>query len=283
LMQAFFSENQTPYSDARVVVLPVPFERTVTYEGGTQRGPQAILEASSHLELYDEELDRIISDIGIHTAPALDFPEPDIEQCLGTMEKAAFRHFKHGKFLVSLGGEHSITQPLVKAACHHFPGLGILHIDAHADLRDSYRGSPYNHGCVMARCRTLAPIVQVGIRSLSAGERAWTNQGPVRTFFAHAMAANPGWIEEAVSLLPPLVYVSLDVDGLDPSLVPATGTPEPGGLNWEQITALFRAVGKQKKAVGLDCVELAPQPGQHASDFICARLVYKSLGYFIKP
>lgn len=272
-----------PPESARVAVLPVPYDLTTSYQPGARRGPLAILEASTHLETYDEELEREIWEgLGIVTLPAV---VPDTSGPAATMARiqaAAQEVVAAGQFLIGLGGEHSITAPLVRAVRTSYPALGVLQLDAHADLRDSFEGSPFNHACVMKRLLDDGlPIAQVGIRSLSAEEHALILAGRVRTVFA-AQAVREEvarWLPNLLAGLPENLYVTIDLDAFDPSFMPATGTPEPGGLDWYRVLEVLRAVAQVRRVVGFDVVELAPIPGLVGPDFLAAKLVYKLLGY----
>ena len=183
------------------------------------------------------------------------------------------------KFVLTLGGEHTLSTPVVRAARGKYPDLSVLQIDAHADLRDTYDGTPYSHACVMRRIVEVCPAVQVGIRSISKEEIEETRNLPTQIFFARDIAKSPDWIDRAVDALSDSAYITIDVDGLDPSIVPSTGTPEPGGLDWQTLLDLLGAVGRSKKIVGADIVELLPRDGFHAADFLCAKLAYKIIAY----
>ncbi len=270
------------YDRAAAVILPVPLERTTTYMNGTRNGPAAILAASRNMELYDEELElepyRLC---GIATLPAVETQEGPLEAVLREIETAGRRLWADGKFPVALGGEHSLTPPLVAAARERYPDLSVLQIDAHADLREAYQENPYSHACAMRRVVERCPAVQVGIRSLSAEEAEALPRLNTRIYWAKEIVHRPleSLARSVVTDLSEHVYVTIDLDGFDPALVPATGTPEPGGLNWYQVIGLLRLVAQRRTIVGFDVVELLPQPGHHASDFLAARLVYKLLGY----
>lgn len=275
-------EENSRYDTSRAVIFPVPLERTTTYEHGTRNGPAAILAASRNMELYDEELSlEPYKKIGIATLPPMDTMDGTLEEVLAQISAAASDLLDAGKFPVVLGGEHSLTPPLVSAAAKKFENLSVLQIDAHADLRDTYQGNPASHACAMRRVVEICPAVQVGIRSLCVEEAQAIPQLRTKIYWANDIVRAPQntWIAKVLADLSPRVYLTIDLDGFDPSLVPATGTPEPGGLDWHQVTSLIRAVAGQKKIVGMDVVELLPQPGQHASDFLAAKLVYKCLGY----
>jgi agmatinase len=276
------SEEDSLYEKAGAVIFPVPLERTTTYEHGTRNGPSAILAASRNMELYDEELGcEIYKEVGIATAPAIDTMDGTLDQVITAIFTAQCEFLEDGKLPVALGGEHSLTPPLVTAVAKKYSDLSVLQIDAHADLRDQYQGNPSSHACAMRRVVEICPAVQVGIRSLSVDEAKAIPQLKTKIYWAKDIIRSPlqGWIGNVLADLSPNVYLTVDLDGFDPSIVPATGTPEPGGLDWYQVTSLIRAVASHKKIVGMDVVELLPQPGDHASDFLAAKLVYKTLGY----
>jgi agmatinase len=272
-----------PEGEARVAILPVPYDLTTSYQPGARRGPLAILEASTHLETYDEELGRETwEEVGIETVPAV---VPDTSGPAATMQRiedVARGLVSAGRFMVALGGEHSITAPLVRAVRTAHPLLGVLQLDAHADLRDSFEGSPFNHACVMHRVIDgVVPLAQVGIRSLTAEERTLIRERGICTVFAPEAVGSPAasWIGRVLAALPDEVYVTVDLDVFDPAIMAATGTPEPGGLDWYRALDVLRAVARAKKIVGFDVVELSPMPGNVAPDFLAAKLVYRLLGY----
>jgi agmatinase len=275
-------EEHSQYATSRAVIFPVPLERTTSYEHGTRNGPAAILAASRNMELYDEELEiEPYKEIGIHTLPAIDTADGTLDEVITEIFTAQLGLLEDEKFTVALGGEHSLTPPLVSATAKKFKNLSVLQIDAHADLRDEYQGNPASHACAMRRVVEICPAVQVGIRSLSVEEAQAIPRLRTSIYWAKDIARAPlkSWIAKVLDDLSPNVYLTIDLDGFDPAFVPATGTPEPGGLDWMQVTSLVRAVADHKKIVGMDVVELLPQPGDHASDFLAAKLVYKSLGY----
>ena len=275
-------DEHSQYATSRAVVFPVPLERTTSYEHGTRNGPAAILAASRNMELYDEELElEPYKEIGIHTLPAIDTSDGTLDEVITEIFTAQLGLLEDGKFTVALGGEHSLTPPLVSATAKKFKDLSVLQIDAHADLRDEYHGNPASHACAMRRVVEVCPAVQVGIRSLSVEEAQAIPHLNTSIYWAKDIARAPlkSWIAKVLADLSPNVYLTIDLDGFDPAFVPATGTPEPGGLDWMQVTSLIRAVSDHKKIVGMDVVELLPQPGDHASDFLAAKLVYKCLGY----
>lgn len=268
------------FDDSKVVILPVSLERTTSYGGGTRNGPHEILQASSHMELWDEEIGVDVHDVGLFTLPEMELPFGELEPLMNEIRRVAAEVLSREKFLVTLGGEHSITPPLVAAAAAAYPGLHVLQIDAHADLRESYMGTIHNHACAMWGSLKCAPITQVGIRSLSTEEAAVAPGLKTTIFYDHSMRNDPAWIDRVVdSLGDNPIYLSIDVDGLDPAIMPATGTPEPGGLSWYEILALLRATIARRNVVACDVVELAPIPGMHAPNFLCAKLIYKILTY----
>ena len=271
------------FDDSRVVFLPVPVDRTTSYVQGTRNGPREILQASSHMELWDEELGVDIHDIGLFTLPEMELPFGELQPLMDEIRRVASEILTRDKFLVTLGGEHSITPPLVAAAAAKYPGLHVLQIDAHADLRDCYMGTPHNHACAMRRSLEFAPITQVGIRSMSTEEAAVAGRLKTTIFYDHDMRREPDWITRIVESLRDPVYITIDVDGMDPAIMPATGTPEPGGLSWYEMLALLRATMTRRTVVAFDIVELSPLPGIMAPNFLCAKLIYKMLTYQFAP
>ncbi|MEO6237789.1 MAG: agmatinase [Vicinamibacterales bacterium] len=267
------------FDDASVVILPVPVDRTTSYVGGTRNGPHEILQASSHMELWDDEMGVDVHGVGIFTLPEMELPFGEMEPLLDEIERVAYEVIGRDKFLLSIGGEHSITPPLVSAAARRYPGVCVLQLDAHADMRDSYMGTPHNHACAMRRSLQFAPVTQVGIRSLSTEEAEILPKLNTTVFFDVSMRRDPRWMDAVVESLAPTVYLSIDVDGMDPAIMPATGTPEPGGLSWTEITALLRLVAERRTIVAADVVELSPIPGMVAPTFLCAKLIYKLLTY----
>jgi agmatinase len=265
---------------AAAIVLPLPLDRTTSYASGTRNGPREILEASTHMELWDEELGAEICAIGLHTLPSMDFPKESLAETLDDIRKVADAILSRGAFLVALGGEHSITGPLVAAAAARTPGLSILQIDAHADQRDEYTGTRFSHACAMRRALEHASrCTQVGIRSLSTQEAAAIPDLPTRVFYDWDMRDDPDWIDRVVDSLTDDVYLTIDLDGLDPAIMPSVGTPEPGGLSWYECLALLRKVAARRRLVACDVVELCPVPGLLGPNFLAAKLVYKILGY----
>jgi agmatinase len=271
--------QQKSFDDSAIVILPVPVDRTTSYVGGTRNGPREILQASSHMELWDEELGVDIHPHGIFTLPEMELPFGELPEVIAEIRRVAHEIFRRDKFLVTLGGEHSITPPLVAAASAKYPGLSVLQIDAHADLRDSYMGTPHNHACAIRRTLEHAKVTQVGIRSMSSEEAHAVPQLSTTIFYDVSMRANARWIDAVIDTLGDHVYITIDVDGLDPAIMPATGTPEPGGLSWYELLTLLRATMERRTVVACDVVELSPLPGLIAPNFLCAKLIYKVLTY----
>jgi agmatinase len=271
--------EQKSFDDSAIVILPVPVDRTTSYVGGTRNGPREILQASSHMELWDEELGVDIHPHGIFTLPEMELPFGELPEVIAEIRRVAHEIFRRDKFLVTLGGEHSITPPLVAAASAKYPGLSVLQIDAHADLRDSYMGTPHNHACAIRRTLEHAKVTQVGIRSMSSEEAHAVPQLSTTIFYDVSMRANARWIDAVIDTLGDHVYITIDVDGLDPAIMPATGTPEPGGLSWYELLTLLRATMERRTVVACDVVELSPLPGLIAPNFLCAKLIYKVLTY----
>ena len=267
------------FDDARVVILPIPVDRTTSYVGGTRNGPHEILQASSHMELWDEEMQVDVHRVGIFTLPEMELPFGEMAPLIDEIERVAYEVIGRDKFLMTLGGEHSITPPLVSAAARKYSGLSLLQIDAHADMRDAYMGTPHNHACAMRRAAQHATITQVGIRSLSTEEAEVLPKLNTKVFFDVTMREDPAWMDAVVESLGDHVYVTIDVDGMDPAIMPSTGTPEPGGLSWPEITRLLRKTAERKTIVAADIVELSPIPGMVAPNFLCAKLLYKLLTY----
>jgi agmatinase len=282
MMANFLDIDDINYDDATVVVLPVPYDGTSTYGKGADKGAVAILDASAHVELYDIQTASEVWKKGICTLPALDVsnndsPETVVEQ----IQKKVSHLLEDKKFIVMLGGEHSISTGFVRALFQKYPNMSVLHLDAHGDTREKYEGSKYNHACVMARIRELGvPIVHVGIRSVDVSEMMSKNDNQ-HIYWAHQMQ-HDDWMDDAVSKLTDTVFVTIDLDVFDPSIMPSTGTPEPGGMNWYQVNRLLQKVCSSKKVVGFDVVELAPIEGLRGPDFMAAKLVYRFLSMVFK-
>ncbi|NVM25654.1 MAG: agmatinase [Desulfobacterales bacterium] len=271
--------NWTDYKSAKIIVFPVPYDYTATWQKGAASGPEAIIEASAHVELYDIETDTEVHLQGIHTFQLHHLPRSP-EDMTQVMRQNLSSFVKDGKFPVMLGGNHSITPGAVQGIKNQFSDLTVLQLDAHADLRESYNGSLFNHACVMARVREVCPAVQVGIRSMDREE--FDRLDRARVFFARDILLEEDWIDRVVDLLSSHVYVTIDLDVFDPSVMPSTGTPEPGGLDWYQTVGLLRKVAEESHVVGFDAVELMPNKYNKAPDFMAAKLVYKFLSYIFK-
>jgi agmatinase len=273
-------EEFSSFDKARVLIWPVSYEGTVSYGGGTGQGAAAIIDASRNMELYDEETDAEVYKLGIHTldeSPSIGPPE----QMMNSLYDRATDLVSTSKFVTMIGGEHSISAPVIRAHAEKYVNLSVLQIDAHADLRDSYDGTPHSHASIMARVvRDLCiPAVQVGIRSISVDEARLIDQLPTRIFWARDIVGRDDWWDDAIEGLTDNVYLTIDIDGLDPSLVSATGTPEPGGLGWYETVGLIRTLARQRNVVGMDLTEYSYVEGQNASAFLCAKLIYKTLGF----
>jgi len=269
----------TDFERARVVILPVPLDRTTSYVAGTRNGPHEILVASSHMELWDEEMQSDVHSVGIFTMPEMEFPYESLERVAKEIRRVTGELVARDKFPVILGGEHSITPPVVAAMAARYPGMSVLQLDAHADLRDQFMGTPHSHACAMRRVLEYARCTQVGIRSLSPEEAEVVSSLPTEVFYDYNMRDDPDWMERVVDSLSETVYITIDVDGFDPAIMPATGTPEPGGFTWYEALALLRRVIERRRVVGCDVVELSPVPGLVAPNFMCAKLIYKILSY----
>jgi agmatinase len=275
-------EPQPTFDAAGVVILPVPYEATVSYMGGTRFGPRRILEASRYIELYDHELDFDPHEVGVHTLPELMLTGAGPEAALAELREAFDALNARNKFVIMLGGEHSISSaPILSHAAKLGKNkrLSVLQLDAHGDLRPEYEGTPYSHACVMHRVHEAVDLVPVGIRAITKDERELMKKKKIPTIFAHELDAQEKWIDRAVAALGPDVYITIDVDYFDPAYVPATGTPEPGGGSWYPTQRLLQRVFAERHVVGVDVVELAPIPGFVAPDFLVGKLVYKLVAY----
>jgi len=262
---------------ARAVIVPAPYDFSTSYQGGTRWGPRAIVAASQNMEIWDDELGAIYRH-GIHTLPELEPTALGPEAMTQRVERAVGWVLDQGKLPVMLGGEHSLTAGAVRAAHARSPKLSVLQFDAHGDMRNEYLESPYSHACVMRRVREMVPAASVGIRSMSEEEREFLDAHPAPIWSTRQLRALKGDWKPILDALTDNVYITFDLDALDPAILPATGTPEPGGLDWYEAVDLLTAVAKHKRIVGLDVVELAPLPGHVASDFLAARLTYRMIG-----
>ena len=271
------------FESARVVVWPISYEGTVSYGTGTGAGAEAVVDASRNMELYDEETDAEVYRLGIHTtetSPSIEPPEAMMKALLARARELVAAD----KFVCMIGGEHSVSAPVIQAHAEAYENLSVLQIDAHADLRDTYDGTPHSHASIMARVvkDLKLPAVQVGIRSISSEEARAIDTLPTRIFWAKDIAGRSDWWEDAVSGLTENVYLTIDIDGLDPSLVAQTGTPEPGGLGWYETLGLIRTLARSRRVVGMDLTEYSYVEGFSASAFLCAKLIYKSLSYIFE-
>jgi agmatinase len=264
---------------ARFVVLPIPYELTTTYGKGTVNGPSAILKASQQVELYDEEIDMEPYKSGVYTAPRIDC-DASPEEVLEKIYRTTVKVLSQGKIPIALGGEHTLTVGAVKAFSEAYDNLTVLQLDAHADLRDEYLGSKLNHACTARRLLEYVQVVQAGIRSMCGHQDNPTGRNEPKTFFAQEMKKKR-MVDEVLSNLSENVYLTIDLDVFDTGIMPSVGTPEPGGLDWYEVLELIHPVTQHKTIVGFDAVELCPQPGNIAPDFLAAKLVYKVIGYMV--
>ena len=274
----FMGLDKQTYEAAKVVVFPVPYNSTTYWKSGTKEGPQAIIEASRHIELYDIETKKDISKEGIFTLEPLEPSKNSPEETMSRIKGVVDKLLADGKFPLMLGGEHSITLGAVQSFKEKFSDFSVLQIDAHPDLRDEFEGTKFHHGCVMRRVRELGvPVTQVGIRSVSEEDVQYMEKEGINTVFL----APDVPIDKIIATLKDNVYLTFDLDGLDPSIMPSTGTPEPGGLSWYGVLELIKEVAKKKKIIGADVVELDPIPGISAPDFLAAKLAYKIINYAV--
>lgn len=272
-------QSFTSLESARVVLLPVPYDRTASYMKGTSGGPRAILEASTHMELYDEELGLEPYTIGIHTAPPVSGNEDPPEEMARKVEEATARYLRMGKMPVVLGGEHSVSIGAIRAYEQAYPRLSVVQLDAHGDLRETYEGSTHNHACIMRHFAGRIPTLQIGIRSLSKEEGDLIRERRLAVIPAREFMARPGKALEAVDRLSDEIYLTVDVDYFDPAIMPATGTPEPGGPGWYETLDFIRELCRRRRLVGFDINELRPLEDDKAPDFLSAKLLYKIVAY----
>ena len=264
------------YSAARIIIVPVPYDETSTWMKGADKGPDAIMEASVNLEFYDVETDSEAHLFGIHTIePIIEKRSP--ESLVDAVYSKVLFLLNQEKFPVVVGGNHTVSIGSAKAFTEHFGNLSILQLDAHSDLRNEYEGSPYNHACATARMREFAPVIQVGIRSMSQEEASCADWE--RIFLAHELYLDKTKYQKAIDRLTENVYITIDLDVFDPSLIPSTGTPEPGGPEYFEIMNFLKEVIWKKNVVGFDVVELCPSPANKAPDFIAAKIIYQLLSY----
>lgn len=281
-----FAGLEPPYSElksAKVVILPVPYDSTTEWRSGTRHGPQSIIDSSQYLELYDLELEREIYKVGIHTLPEVEPMMNSPEEMVNRVYQITSKLIHEDKLVAMLGGEHSLTLGTVRAFKEAFPKLSVLQLDAHADLRDEYLGTKYSHACVMRRIHELCPTVQVGIRSLSQEEKQFITQNKLSVFYMPALTEDKNFEKEMLSSLSDDVYVTIDVDAFDPSIMPAVGMPEPDGLQWQQVLRIIKLIAAHRHIVGFDLMEFCPQEGPHSCAFLLAKLAYKFIGYIVPP
>lgn len=270
------------YESSKYVIQSAPYEHTSSYLSGSDKGPEAIIEASHYVEFYDEELDQETFRLGgIATLDPIDFTGKVNKEAVDLIEAETSKLLADDKFVISLGAEHTVTFGFVKAHLKKYPNLSVLQIDAHSDLREAYQDNPYSHASVMARVNDLKiPISQAGIRAQCIEEAELIKASPnIKTAYAHQIRRNPNWMNELVDHLSNDVYITIDADGFDPSIMPAVGTAEPNGLFWEETMQLFQRCAKKKNIVGFDIVECAPMEGSILSEFTLAKVLYRLLGY----
>ena len=269
-------ENLDKLENAKVVLIPVHYDGTSTWQKGADKGPEAFLEASENMELYDIETKTEVYKQGIHLAkPLANFQEP--AEMVSSVHDTVKAYIQKKKFVSLIGGEHSVSIGAVRAFNEAYQDLTVLHIDAHADLRKTYEGTPFNHACAMFEASQNTNFIQVGIRSMDVTENYVMDKE--KTFFAHDMATKDEWMDDALDLMTKNVYISFDLDAFDPSIMPATGTPEPGGLLWYETLEFLKRVFEETIVVGFDIVELCPNQHHKAADFLAAKLYYKMLTY----
>ena len=267
--------------NSNIVLIPVPYDGTSTWIKGSHKGPEAFLEASENMEVYDIETDTEVYKKGIFLSePVTENSSP--EAMVDQVHETVLKYLQEGKFVTVFGGEHSVSIGSIRAFKAHFKNLTVLQIDAHADLRDEYEGTPCNHACAVHEAQKSANLVQIGIRSMDVSEKKFLKKE--NCFFAHEIHANPEWMNKAMDKLTDNVFITIDLDGFDPSIMPSTGTPEPGGLTWYQVVNFIKLVAANKSIVGFDIMELCPNENNKAPDFLAAKLYYKILSYvFANP
>ena len=275
-------EDYSSFKKSKAAILQVPYDKTTTYIHGTKDGPAAIIDSSKYLERFDEELSQETFKIGLHTMEPLAVEGLEPEALLEKVRASTADILKANKFPILLGGEHSVSIGAVNALKDVYPDLSVLQLDAHYDMRDVYFDSKLNHGCVARRISEICPIVQVGMRSYSKEEKDFLvsqPSGKIKSINVYDILDTPMWKDKASASLSEHVYITIDLDVFDPSMMPAVGTPEPGGLGWYEVIDFLKGVAKDKKVVGFDIVELCPIKGSIASDFLAAKLLYRLLGY----
>ncbi|MAX71310.1 MAG: agmatinase [Flavobacteriaceae bacterium] len=269
-------EQYAKLDQSKIVLIPVPYDGTSTWQKGADKGPDAFLDASANMELYDIETNSEVYQQGVFLADAItenSSPEAMVE----AVHQATKKYIKKNKFVTVFGGEHSISIGTIRAFNEMFEDITVLHIDAHADLRESYEGSKCNHACAVYEASQTTNLIQVGIRSMDIIEKTVMDED--KTYFAHEMAQDDNWMDSAIDQMTDNVFITFDLDALDPSIMPSTGTPEPGGLFWYETLEFLKQVFEEKNVVGFDIVELCPNTVDKSSDFLAAKLYYKMLSY----
>lgn len=269
-------EENTLYESSEVVLVPVPYDGTSTYGKGADKGPEAILDASENMELYDIETDSEVYLQGVYIAPTVT-ESSSPEAMVDAVEASIATYLEDGKFVTMLGGEHSVSIGSIRAFAKKYDDLTVLQLDAHSDLRPEYHGSACNHACALHEASKTTNLVQVGIRSMDSVELPFLNKD--KLFTSYDIRSNNYWQEDVVNCLGANVYITIDLDVFDPSIMPSTGTPEPGGLLWNETLDLLKKVYRHSNVVGFDIVELAPLEGLSSPDFMAAKLYYKLLSY----
>ena len=269
-------EEFAKLENAKIVLIPVPYDGTSTWHKGADKGPQAFLEASENMELYDIETDTEVYQQGVYLADAV-IENASPESMVEAVHQATKKYIKKNKFVTIFGGEHSISIGTIRAFNEMYPSLTVLHIDAHTDLRKEYDGSTCNHACAVYEASQTTNLIQVGIRSMDVMEKSIMDED--KTYFAHEMAVDDTWMDSAIDQMTENVFITFDLDAFDPSILPSTGTPEPGGLLWYETLEFLKQVFEEKNVVGFDIVELCPNKKDKSSDFVAAKLYYKMLSY----
>ncbi|MEN8856973.1 MAG: agmatinase [Flavobacteriaceae bacterium] len=269
-------DNYAKLENSKIVLIPVPYDGTSTWQKGADKGPKAFLEASENMELYDIETDSEVYKEGIYLADSI-VENSSPEKMVNEVHQITKKYINKNKFVTLFGGEHTISIGTIRAFNECFDNLTVLQIDAHADLRDQYQGTLYNHACAVYEANQTTNLVQVGIRSMDISEKRRMNLDKV--FFAHDMALNEFWMDDVIDQLTQNVFITFDLDAIDPSLLPSTGTPEPGGLFYYETLEFLKRVFKEKNVVGFDMVELCPNEHEKSSDFLAAKIYYKMLSY----
>ncbi|MCK0179770.1 agmatinase [Flavobacteriaceae bacterium S0862] len=272
-------EDLAKLEQAKIVLIPVPYDGTSTWQKGADKGPEAFLNASENMELYDIETDTEVYKQGVYLAEAVT-ENSSPEAMVDAVHQVTKKYIKKNKFVTIFGGEHSISIGTIRAFNEMFPNLTVLQLDAHADLRESYEGSTCNHACAVYEASQTTNLIQVGIRSMDIIEK--TVMDEEKTYFAHDMAVDDNWMDSAIDQMTENVFITIDLDAFDPSILPSTGTPEPGGLLWYETLEFLKQVFEEKNVVGFDIVELCPNLKEKSSDFLAAKLYYKMLSYKFK-